>query len=199
MTRKPTSRARLDRDAVVRAASALVNTEGAEALTLNRLARELNIRPPSLYNHIENLEGLWHELSILNATILGDRITSASIGKSGPEGIRALASAYRAHIQEYPALYQASLRASGKKENPDNRLQVAEERVVQAALAMVKSFDLTGVEALHAVRMLRSMVHGFATLEVAGGFGLPLSLDESFDRLIEITILGLQNIDTGLH
>jgi hypothetical protein len=44
---------------------------------------------------------------------------------------------------------------------------------------------------LHAVRGLRSLVHGFATLEVAGGFGMPLDIDESFRRLVELLISGL--------
>jgi hypothetical protein len=36
------------------------------------------------------------------------------------------------------------------------------------------------------------MVHGFATLEVAGGFGLPKDCDESFRRLVEALVAGLQ-------
>jgi hypothetical protein len=39
---------------------------------------------------------------------------------------------------------------------------------------------------------LRSLVHGFATLEVSGGFGLPLDLDESFRRLVELLNAGIQ-------
>jgi AcrR family transcriptional regulator len=189
----PTPKAGLDRSVVVRAAAALVNAEGVEALTINRLARELGVQPPSLYNHIEGLAALWQELAILNHTLLGDSIIKVSIGKSGPAGLRALAYAYRAHIQEYPGLYQASLRTSRKMGTPDPRLQIAEDRVVQVALAMVESFGIAGAEAIHAVRALRSMVHGFATLEAAGGFGLALSLDESFDRLIDLVILGLEN------
>jgi hypothetical protein len=36
-------------------------------------------------------------------------------------------------------------------------------------------------------------VHGFTTLEVAGGFGLPLDLDESFRLLINLFIHGLED------
>jgi hypothetical protein len=35
-------------------------------------------------------------------------------------------------------------------------------------------------------------VHGFSTLEVSGGFGMPLDLDESFSRLVNVFIAGLQ-------
>jgi hypothetical protein len=54
------------------------------------------------------------------------------------------------------------------------------------------SFGLQGEDALHAVRALRSLVHGFTTLEVSGGFGMPLDLDESFRRLVDLFIAGLQ-------
>jgi AcrR family transcriptional regulator len=191
MTRPPTSRAGLDRAAVVRAAAALVNAEGVDALTINRLARELHVQPPSLYNHIAGLGELWRELALLSTRTLGDRLTAAAVGRSGPAGVMAMAQAYRDYVKEFPGLYQASLRASGNLSRRDPDLQAAEARAVQVALALVESFGLAGDEAIHAVRALRSAIHGFATLEVAGGFGLPLDLDESFRRLIETTIRGM--------
>lgn len=197
MSRSAMPKLGLDRSSVIHAAARLVNAEGSGALTINRLARELGVQPPSLYNHIESLAGLWRELALLSTAALGERITKASVGKSGAAGIRSLAYAYRAYIQESPELYQANLRASGNLESPDPRLQAAEEQVVQVVLAMIESFGLSGDEAIHAVRALRSVVHGFATLEAAGGFGLPLSRDESFDRLIEMFIRGLENPHGG--
>ena len=192
-TRKRASgRVGLDRLAVVRAAASLVNAEGVEALTINRLARELGVQPPSLYNHIDGLADLRRELALQSTRALGDRIISAVVGKSGSAGVRAMAEAYRGYIQECPGLYQASLRASGTMEAPDPELTAAEERVVRVALALMESFELAGEEAIHAVRGLRSTVHGFATLEAAGGFGIPLNLDESFRRLIDTVIRGLE-------
>jgi hypothetical protein len=73
-------------------------------------------------------------------------------------------------------------------------LSAAEEPSLRVTLAVVASFGLTGDDALHAVRGLRSLVHGFATLEIAGGFGLPLSLDESFDRLLQMFVRATQTM-----
>ncbi len=194
MPRSAASRAGLSREAVVRAAAELVSAEGAGALTIHRLARELKIKPPSLYNHIGGLDELWRDLALLNARELGNRLTAAAVGRSGPAGIMALAQAYRAYIKESPGLYQASLRASGNLSKPDPELQAAEERSLGVVLALVESLDLTGDEAIHAVRGLRSAIHGFVTLEVAGGFGLTIDIDESFRRLVEMTIRGLSNV-----
>ena len=47
---------------------------------------------------------------------------------------------------------------------------------------------VAGLEA----RGLRSVAHAFATLEVAHGFGIPLDLDGSFDRLLRAFVAGLR-------
>jgi AcrR family transcriptional regulator len=73
-------RAGLDKDTVVEAAAAILNEEGVEALTLNRLALELGVKTPSLYNHVDGLPGLSRELALLNARTLGERFTQAAIG-----------------------------------------------------------------------------------------------------------------------
>jgi AcrR family transcriptional regulator len=182
----------LDRASVVQAAIELLNSEGSQGLTLSRLAERLGVQSPSLYNHIDGLPGLYRELALWNARSLGDRLAQAAIGRSGPAALIALAQAYRSYIKEYPGVYLASLRASGTQPDPNPQLMTAEERVVQVALAVIASFGLTGADALHAVRGLRSLVHGFATLEIAGGFGLPLDCDESFKRMIEMFIEGVQ-------
>ena len=75
----------------------------------------------------------------------------------------------------------------------DAELQAAQERIVAVAVAVMASFGKVGDDALHAVRALRSVVHGFATLEAAGGFGLPLDCDESFQRLVTLLGRGLRS------
>lgn len=191
MSRRSPSRAGLDRQSVVRAAAALINAEGSEALTINRLARDLGVQPPSLYNHIDGLADLWSKLAVLNVVSLGDRLQAAILGRSGPVGVMALAQAYRSYVKEFPGLYLSSLRSSGKLEHANPALQAAEERIVQAVLALVHSFGIEGDAAVHAVRALRSAVHGFSSLEIAGGFGMPLDTDESFRRMVEMVIAGL--------
>jgi AcrR family transcriptional regulator len=186
-------RAGLDKEQVVQAAAELLNAEGPAALSLNRLAKRLGVQTPSLYNHVDGLSGLQRDLALLNVRRLGERLERAAIGRSGPQALRAIAQAYREHIKESPGVYMASLRVSGNQGEANPALEAAEGRVLSVVLAVVVSFGLSNDDALHAVRGLRSVVHGFASLEVAGGFGLPLDLDESFRRLVEMLIVGLQH------
>jgi AcrR family transcriptional regulator len=185
-------RSNLTKQAVVQAAANLINAEGLGALSLGHLAKDLGIRTPSLYNHVDGLPGLLRELSILNARNLADRLNEAAIGHSGPELVRAVMQAIRAYIKEYPGLYLSTVRASGTHAEVDPALEKEEARSVKVGMAVMSSFGLEGEDAIHAVRGLRSVVHGFATLEISGGFGIPLDLDESFSRLVDLFIAGLE-------
>ncbi len=186
----------LDRDAVVQAAVELLDSEGAGTLSLGRVADRLGVQTPSLSNHVEGMPGLLRQLALRNARGMAACMGDAAMGRSGPEAVLAVAEAYRAYIKQHAGLYMASLRASGAQvqdgSSPDAELAEAESRVVRIVLAVLASFGLSGEDAIHAVRGLRSVVHGFATLEVAGGFGLPLDCDESFRRLVDMLVAGLR-------
>jgi AcrR family transcriptional regulator len=175
--------ARLDKNIVVQTAIQLVNREGMEALTLSSLAGELGIQTPSLYNHIDGLPGLQRELNLTNAKLLANRLSEVAIGKSGTDLFMELAQAFRAYVKEYPGLYMSTLRSSGKQPVKDEELREQEERIMKIGMAMMFSLGL---------RAFRSMVHGFATLEVLGGFGMPLDCDKSFKRIVSALIHGLQ-------
>lgn len=185
-------RTRLDKAAVVQAAVEILNAEGLQALTLSRLAEELGIQTPSLYNHVDGLAGLQQDLAILNAKLLADRLSTAAMGKSGAELFMEAAQAFRAYVKEYPGLYMSTLRSSGVQEVMDKELQQEEERTMNVGLVVMASLGQKGEDAIHGLRAFRSMVHGFATLEVAGGFGLPQDCDESFRRLVQALVAGLQ-------
>ncbi len=186
----------LDKAAVVQGAVDLLDSEGPNALSLKALGERLGVQTPSLYNHVDGMPGLLRELSLRNARDLGMCLGEAAMGRSGGPALEAVAQAYRFYIKQHPGLYMASLRASGNLVQvgspPDVELAAAEERVVRVVLAVLTSFGLEGNDAVHAVRGLRSLVHGFASLEIAGGFGLPLDCDESFRRLVAMFIHGLE-------
>ena len=182
----------LSRDAVVEAAAALADEEGLEELSLSTLASKLGIRTPSLYNHVAGLEGLRRELALLGLRELGRRIGRVAIGKSTDEATFAIARAYRDFVKERPGLYAATVRSSRLSYPNDPEFEAAERETFEAVLAVLASYGLRGEDAVHAARGLRSVAHGFATLEVAGGFGIPLDLDESFDRLLRAFVAGLR-------
>ena len=81
------------------------------------------------------------------------------------------------------------------KENPikiSNRLAASDE-VLRTVLAVLRSYGQEGGDAVDAARTLRSALHGFASLEVAGGFGLPRDVDRSFDRMVAALDVALRS------
>ncbi|MNF14808.1 hypothetical protein D3C80_2171600 [compost metagenome] len=59
---------------------------------------------------------------------------------------------------------------------------------------MLGLYQLDQESSIHVVRGLRSLLHGFASIEQKGGFGLPQSVDESLHRVINIYLAGLHRI-----
>jgi AcrR family transcriptional regulator len=174
---------------VVTAAARLADAEGVEAVTFARLAAILGVKPPSLYNHVAGQEGLRRELALSGVLELTRRLGRAAVGRAGDAAMVAIAHAYRDFARAHPGLYAASLRAP---DHTDVELAEASTELVGVVLAVLAGYGLDGDDALHAVRALRSVLHGFVSLEALGGFGLPLDLDESFRRLIGGFIVGLR-------
>ena len=180
----------IDRDAVVRAAAKIADDEGWDALTLARVAGKLRVRSPSLYNHVGGLEALRRELKLLVMRELNTALTRATIGKSRDDAVRALAAAYRAFVKRHPGTYAATMVAAPKN---DPAVEAAAGHIVETLLSVLSGYGLDRREGIHAIRALRSAVHGFAALEVAGGFGIPLDVDKSFDWLVSSLLKGLSS------
>jgi AcrR family transcriptional regulator len=174
---------------VIAVAAALADERGLEALTLADVAAQLGVRLPSLYNHIDGLPGLRRELALLGVRELGERLGRAAIGKAGDSAMLALAQAYRAYVLEHPGRYMASIRAPAPDDLEYQRISAA---VIEVVLAVLEPYQLERDAAVHAVRGLRSIAHGFATLERSGGFGIALDPDESFLRLVRAFLAGLR-------
>lgn len=181
----------LTNEVVVDAAIQLVNQSGVDNLSLAALAQQLNVRPPSLYNHIEGLHGLRQDITLKGLQQLTNVLQTAIMGRAGYDALVALASAYRQFAVENPGLYALTLRST-EQEGPE--LQAAGRAAVDVALAVFRGYGLEGDAALHATRCLRSALHGFVTLEAAGAFALVLDLTESFEHLLQTLDCGFRTL-----
>ncbi|MFN2104882.1 MAG: TetR/AcrR family transcriptional regulator [Candidatus Promineifilaceae bacterium] len=175
-------RRQLDKDRVLETAVDLAEASGGvDGLTLTALAAELDVRVPSLYNHIDGLDGLHEDLALLAGRRLLAEILQAAFGRTGAEALRAMAQAYRDFALRNPAIYPLTTVAP---EPEQVELTALAQEWLQLLLLTVASLGLMGDEALHAIRAFRSMLHGFVSLESEGGFKMGLDRDESFDYLV---------------
>src|SRR5258708_13910547 len=175
----------LDHATVVEAAAKVVGEEGIEQPSLGRLAERLGVRPPSLYNHVAGLPGIKHGLALFCSRELLDRLLRATIGKSRAEAIFALANAYRAYARETPGRYAFTLPAP---DPGDQVLAAVAQQLVDVGRAVLAPYRLSEEVAIHAIRSLRSIVHGFISLEMAGGFRMPGEPGASFQPLLHFVV-----------
>jgi AcrR family transcriptional regulator len=184
-----TERKRITRETVVEAATAVVEADGESALTLTRVAGELGVKPPSLYSHVAGLDALRRDVALRAVGDLGDRLGRVTMGRSGGAALRAIAAEFRAYATAHPGLYGLTTRARPH----DEEYAEASLRPVEPVLAVLRGYDIEGDAAIHAARMLRSALHGFVTLEIEGGFGLDVDVDESFSWLVDHLVETLES------
>jgi AcrR family transcriptional regulator len=182
-------RSGLDSEAVVTAAAALADANGLEAVTLARLADTLGVRAPSLYVHVDGLPDLRGRLAARGARELASAVQAAAAGRARGDALAAVAEVYRAYAREHPGTYAAMQRAPELNQNPE--ASAAATELVDVILAVLRGYGLEGDDAVHAARIVRAALHGFALLEADEGFGIPLDLDESFARLVDVLDRGL--------
>lgn len=186
---------------VVESAARLADRDGLDRLTLAGVAQQLGVALPSLYKHVKGLDGLQRELALRGIHALTETLTRAAVGRSRSDALRHAARAYRDYAREHPGTYAASVKAPDPDDEP---YAAAAVRAVDVFRAILAGYGVDGDDAIDAIRYVRSAFHGFVTLEASGGFGLPHSVDASYERLVDAVDHALltwhepvSNVDSG--
>lgn len=184
-------RMKIDLSIIIQMTTELVDEHGLDQLSIGSLAEKLGVRPPSLYNHLDGLNELKQKLAIHGVKKLHDYMLQAAVGRSGDDAIREISKAYIQFVRIHPGLYDASTRFPDAN---DKELQQAQESVVQLVVQVLQAYNLNEEMAIHMVRGLRSILHGFTSIEQMGGFGMPLDINKSFSILINTFIEGIHAV-----
>ncbi len=182
------ARAGLSTEAVVDAALQLIDEHGLTGLTLAAVAERTAVATPSLYKHVGSLAELRTRVALRILEEVTERFAAEAIGRSGDDAVRALMHAYRAYVLEHPGRYAAI------PLDPLHQPELAEAgaKLLNVFLAVLRGYGLRDAAAIHAARHFRVIVHGFASLESQGGFGLPEQLDETYEQLISMYLGSLR-------
>jgi len=156
-------------------------------VTLARVAAALGVRSPSLYNHVDGREGLMRGVAARATRELATALRRAATGRSGAHAVAAVAQAQRDYARAHPGRYAATVAAP---EPGDAEHEEAAADAVDVLTSVLGGAGLDGDDVIHAVRALRSAVHGFAALEASGGFRLAVDPDDSFRRLVDALATG---------
>jgi AcrR family transcriptional regulator len=184
-------RAGLDRTAVVEAGAALADEVGFAGLTMGRLAERVGVRTPSLYKHVAGQDDLNRGIAALALAEAAAAVGTATQGCAGRDALAAAAHAFRDFVLTHPGRYAATIGV--EPTGPDDPVAVAGLGLLGSFTAVLRSYAVEGAEMDHALRALRSFLHGFATLQSANAFQWSADVDDSFEWLIALLDRGLRN------
>ncbi|MFX3632117.1 MAG: WHG domain-containing protein [Candidatus Pristimantibacillus sp.] len=181
----------LDLHTILQSAAEIADEKGLNEVTLASLSQKLGIRSPSLYNHVDGLSGLKLKLAFHGLKNLYEKLMRAAVGRSGDEAVLSVGRAYIEFARLHPGLYEATLSSQHGSEDAD--LNMVSEEIVQLMIDIMQAYNVEKDIAIHMVRGLRSILHGFASLERVGGFGLPVNLDDSVEMVLRTYLSGFRH------
>lgn len=180
---------RLDRKTIIEVAGNMADKNGIASVTLKVLADELGIKSPSLYKHFSGgLDELNKEIMLYGWSSLESEITRAAIGKAKEDAIRAICYAYRNFACCHKGLFEAMQWYNMYQS--DGHLQ-ATKGTIEVLFRVLDAYGLSEKQKVHCVRMLRGFLQGFCSIESHGGFGNPISTNDTFDFAIKIILQGI--------
>ncbi|MBB6436133.1 AcrR family transcriptional regulator [Streptomyces candidus] len=159
-------RAGLNPERLTLAGAELADEGGFDQVTLSALARRFDVKPASLYAHVKNSHDLKTRIALFALEELADRVADAVAGRAGKDALTAFANAYRDYARVHPGRYEAAR----YRLDPQTAAASAGVRHAQMTRAILRGYDLAEPDQTHAVRMLGSVFHGYASLEAAGAF-----------------------------
>ncbi len=171
---------------------------GFAGLTLAAVAARAGVAVPSLYKHVHGLDDLRRAVALVcveefTAVLLAAASVAEPTSPADPAGpdpdpattVRALARATRDHARHHPARYSAVQGGSWARDPQAVDVQRAGARSVEVIGQALARAGLPAERTVDAVRTFRATVHGFVSLELDGGFGLPDDLDVSFEYALD--------------
>jgi AcrR family transcriptional regulator len=178
----------LTRERIVAAASVLVDAEGLEALSMRRLATELGVQGPSLYNHFATKA----EIVDAVADAMVEQVDLSVFGRlEWHEALRAWAKSYHAVLSEHPNIVPVLAQGPGRRP--------AGLAMAEAVFGALVEAGWPPARATHIGALMRYLVTGSALGSFALGFDIDPALYDQYPHLHRAPLLAAHHeaVDEG--
>lgn len=164
-------------DQIVAEGRRIVEDEGLEGLTMQKVAEAVGVRAPSLYKH---LTGRGELVRLVIEAVLAElrHTLESAVAESDPDAdLASLARAFRGFARRHPEAYRALFAPLPEEWRP------AREMLVAASAPVLRiTEELCGPErALDAARLVTAWAHGFMMMELSGAFRMGGDLETAFE------------------
>lgn len=179
---------RITKTDVIQTASDIADKNGLSNVSLKVVAENLNIRPPSLYNHIDNLESLLREVAHNGMKAMNERMIQAALGKIGEAAIKNVGIEYLNYMIEHPGIYETIQWATWHDTEEtgkifDNYLSLLK------TLALSCNFNTINIDEI--LNLLTGVLHGYTTLQLRYAFTKPDEVRKALSTALDTVLAGL--------
>ena len=166
-------------DGIVRAGREILDADGVEALTMQRVATAVGVRAPSLYKHVRDRDELVRLIAADALAELGGRLETVAGTGDPAADLGAIAGAFRAFAHEHPGAYglMFSRLPEPWRLEPDRDLLGGSFAPLFRCVEALAGPD----RLLEAARTVVAWASGFVGMELAGAFRLGGDVDAAFD------------------
>ncbi len=186
----------LNKEIILKKAMEMADERGIASVTIKALATELGVKSPSLYKHVENLEELMKELMRRGWEELSEEALKAAVGVAKEDAVRGIFYACRRYAKSHPGVFDAMQWYNMYYSEQD---MAATEKIVSVLFQVLDGYDLVEEKKVHIVRIFRSFLQGYLSIENHDGFGNPISVDQTFDFALEIILNGILQLKGGTN
>lgn len=177
---------------IIETSANIANEIGLDNLSLKIIAEKLNIKSPSLYNHISSLDEVKQRLMIYGWEQMEEKILESAVGVTGYNALKNMCKAFYDYTTNNKGVFTAML---WYNKYASDRLETATNRLFKVIFKVMQPLNITDENINHIIRTLRSFLEGFSLLVNNNAFGNPVSIEESFDLSLEIIMNGIKSLE----
>jgi AcrR family transcriptional regulator len=178
---------------VIHAAIACLDKEGEAGLGVNRVARELGIKPPAIYKHLDGNAGLRRAVALaIWRSYTTDCQQQVARVTEPRELLHASAQGIRNFARAYPARYAVMMQYQLRPTDP------AEAEIIQTSLQLfqraLQLYELSGDALIDVMRMVNAAIYGFIIREQSELMTLNRSSDASYAVMLDALLVAIESI-----
>jgi AcrR family transcriptional regulator len=168
--------ARTSVEEIVLAGRAIVESDGLDGLTMQRVAAAVGVKAPSLYKRVRNRQDLIRLFIEDVARDLTETLDRAATTGDPRRDLQDIADALRSFAHSQPTAYGLLFAQLPAESRPDQGVLAG----TAVGVVRVAGFLAGPDEALEAARTIVAWAHGFISMELAGAFRLGGDIDRAY-------------------
>jgi AcrR family transcriptional regulator len=190
---RPTKENSLTKQDVIEAAIACIEQEGASALGVNRVAKELGIKPPAIYKHLNGNAELKKAVVITIYRRFFTELSQKTAEIKEPRNfLRTVGFTSRDFARSHPGLYQVMMQFQLQPKDPESASIIKESQSFVRVL--LNSQEISQTKLIDIMRMVNAAIVGYIALEQSGLLTLPRSTNDSFEVMLDALLKAIEYI-----